>query len=186
MAQIRPTSFLPVTTLIPLSWQKSSLSLPQFWALLPFFTTKNVTFIHNVEQPENPCFWVPSVLDCNPLWCYKVQSFLWPIFQLWKKNWNYCGEIKLLFFPIHLQQKTSKVSRPENPSKNGSFVSNGIFKRFWSGRQYRYKTTYFVLGSCSLGISLLDTNSNFLFKIEAQFSWNSSLEEVEDSNLSES
>ena len=76
------------------------------------------------------------------------------------------------------------MSRPENPSKNGSFVSNGIFKRFLSGRQYRYKTTYFVLGSCSLGISLLDTNSNFLFKIEAQFSWNSRLEEV-DSNLSE-
>ena len=184
MAQIRPTSFLPVTTLIPLSWQKSSLSLPQFWALLPFFTTKNVTFIHNVEQPENPCFWAPSVLDCNPLWCYKVQSFLWPIFQLWKKT-EITVEIKLLFFPIHLQQKTSKVSRPENPSKNGSFVSNGIFKRFWSGRQYRYKTTYFILGSCSLGISLEDTNSNFLFKIEAQFFWNSSLEEVEDSNLSE-
>ena len=186
MAQIRPTSFLPVTTLIPLSWQKSSLSLPQFWALLPFFTTKNVTFIHNVEQPENPCFWVPSFSTGlqSTLMLQGTIIFVANI-SVMKKNWNYCGEIKLLFFPIHLQQKTSKVSRPENPSKNGSFVSNGIFKRFWSGRQYRYKTTYFVLGSCSLGISLLDTNSNFLFKIEAQFSWNSSLEEVEDSNLSE-
>ena len=116
MAQIRPTSFLPVTTLIPLSWQKSSLSLPQFWALLPFFTTKNVTFIHNVEQPENPCFWVPSVLDCNPLWCYKVQSFLWPIFQLWKK-------LKLLwrssccFFLSIFNKKLPKWAAQKTPQK---------------------------------------------------------------------
>ena len=129
MEQIRPTSFLPVTTLIPLSWQKSSLSLPQFWALLPFFTNKNVTFIHNVEQPENPCFWAPSVLDCNPLWCYKVQSFLWPIFQLWKK-------LKLLwrssccFFLYPSSTKNFQSEPPRKPLKKRFICVKRNFQTF--------------------------------------------------------
>ena len=129
MEQIRPTSFLPVTTLIPLSWQKSSLSLPQFWALLPFFTTKNVTFIHNVEQPENPCFWAPSVLDCNPLWCYKVQSFLWPIFQLWKKL-KLLWRDQVVVFSYPSPTKNFQSEPPRKPLKKRFICVKRNFQTF--------------------------------------------------------
>lgn len=118
MAQIRPTSFLPVTTLIPLSWQKSSLSLPQFWALLPFFTTKNVTFIHNVEQPENPCFWVPSVLDCNPLWCYKAYNhFCGQYFSYEKKTEITVERSSCCFFLSISNKKLPKWAAQKTPQK---------------------------------------------------------------------
>ena len=131
MAQIRPTSFLPVTTLIPLSWQKSSLSLPQFWALLPFFTTKNVTFIHNVEQPENPCFWVPSFSTGlqSTLMLQGIQSFLWPIFQLWKKL-KLLWRDQVVVFSYPSSTKNFQSEPPRKPLKKRFICVKRNFQTF--------------------------------------------------------
>ena len=103
--------------------------LPQFWALLPFFTTKNVTFIHNVEQPENPCFWAPSVLDCNPLWLYKVQSFLWPIFQLWKKL-KLLWRDQVVVFSYPSPTKNFQSEPPRKPLKKRFICVKRNFQTF--------------------------------------------------------